>query len=143
MDATKARRFYDECLKVLYTERNVDRMDEFYAQGVVAHPAPPGLPPGLEGLKLMTRGWLEAFTDSQYTLETFIHDNGQVASRLLVSAVHSGPFLGIAPTGRRVVLVDHPHFRIENGKITEFWHNPDLLALMHQLGALPAPAQAA
>ena len=143
MDTLKAREFYEQFLNALYVDQNVERLDEFCAPDLISHSVPPELPRGVAGLKVMARAWMDAFSDSRYTIETFIHDQGQVASRMTVSVVHSGPFLGIPATGRRVEVVSHPHLRIENGKIVEIWHSSDMLPLMHQLGALPAPARAA
>jgi predicted ester cyclase len=52
--------------------------------------------------------------------------------------VHSGAFLGIAPTGRTVEVTGMSLQRIANGKIAEAWDNWDQLGLLVQIGGVPA-----
>lgn len=139
MDATQARTFYEECLNTLYLRRDLERMADFYAPGVTAHPSPPGLPPGIEGLKLMTQGWLMAFSDTRIRIESFTQEGDCISCQLVMTGTHTGPFLGVPATGRSVELVDRPRYRLENGRIVEFWHSPDIQTLMSQLG-VPAAA---
>ncbi|MDD3428440.1 MAG: ester cyclase [Oscillospiraceae bacterium] len=44
-----------------------------------------------------------------------------VAVLVSFTAVHSGPFMGVAPTGRTLRWQALEHFRIENGQIAESW----------------------
>lgn len=133
MDATQARKMCEEFLNTIYVRRELERMKEYYDENVVSHPEIPGIPPGLTGVKAMAQAWLEAFSDVGVTLESFTHEQGHVTTRYTVTGRHTGAFMGIAPTGRRISIVDNPRYRLENGKITEFWHTPDLPALMQQL----------
>jgi predicted ester cyclase len=57
-------------------------------------------------------------------------------------ATHTGPFMHLAPTGRRVVVGGVEIFRLRDGKIVEFWRKDDDASLLMQLGILPAPASA-
>ena len=50
---------------------------------------------------------------------------------------HSGEFMGVAPTGRRVTMSGIDIVRVAGGKIVEFWYGEHLLELMQQLGVLP------
>ena len=134
MDATQARQLYEQCLNTLYIERDLERMKDFYCDDVISHPLPPGMPSGLPGVRAMTQAWLESFSDLAYELENFTHEQGHVSARLVVSGRHTGPFMGIAPTGRRITIVDSPRYRFENGKIAELWYSPDIPGLMQQLG---------
>ncbi|TMG41616.1 MAG: ester cyclase, partial [Chloroflexi bacterium] len=54
-----------------------------------------------------------------------------------------GPFMGMAPTGMRVVVVVMDLCRFSGGKIVEHWGLTDNLSMMQQLGAIPAPVEAA
>ena len=51
--------------------------------------------------------------------------------------------MGVAPTGKQVTVTGITISRIADGKIAEEWTNWDTLGMLTQLGAIPAPAQAA
>jgi SnoaL-like polyketide cyclase len=51
-----------------------------------------------------------------------------------------GELLGIPATGKHVRVGSISIFRVAGGKITENWEQWDRLALLQQLGVLPAPA---
>jgi SnoaL-like polyketide cyclase len=54
---------------------------------------------------------------------------------------HVGEFMGIAPTGKPVSFNAVDVVRISGGKIVERWSQADNLALLQQLGAVPAPGR--
>lgn len=54
---------------------------------------------------------------------------------------HRGEFLGIAPTGKRIVYTGFDMSRVSGGRIVEAWAGYDALGLMRQLGAVPAPVR--
>ncbi|ATB34176.1 ester cyclase [Melittangium boletus] len=143
MDAHKARELYTQYLTRLYLQRDIESLNQFFSPDAVTHPLPAGVPEGVQGLKLMARVWLESFSDIHFTLHSFLQDQDLVAARITLTAVHTGSFMGIPATGRRVEVADHPHYRIQNGKIVEIWDQLDMLSLLRQLGALPTVAQAA
>jgi predicted ester cyclase len=141
MDAKKAREFYLEYLTTIYTERRVDQLGRFFAADIVAHPDVPGIAPGLPGVQGLVQGWVDAFADIRFTIDGFLVDKDMIAPRLTMSGTQIGTFLGIPSKGRRFQIIDHPHCLLRDGKIVEIWDNIDLLTLMQQLGALPAPHQ--
>ncbi|WP_434379724.1 ester cyclase [Melittangium boletus] len=143
MDTPQIRELYARYLTGLYIQRDVESIGQCVAPEVVTHPLPPGIPAGLPGMKMLARVWLESFSDIHFTIETLIHEQGMAASRTVISAVHSGGFMGIPATGRRVEVVDHVHFRVHQGRIVEMWDQLDMMTLLHQLGAVPSTAQAA
>ncbi|MGF1475432.1 MAG: ester cyclase [Geminicoccaceae bacterium] len=49
-------------------------------------------------------------------------------------ATHSGPFMGIAATGRRVQIRYMDFWKVENGKITDNWVMVDFPHVLAQLG---------
>lgn len=63
-----------------------------------------------------------------------------MVERSSARARHTGPFSGVAPTGREVVWTETHVYRLRDGKIAELWSEFDLLGLWMQLGAVPAPA---
>lgn len=52
-------------------------------------------------------------------------------------AVHSGPFMGIAPTGKRVEIRYMDFWKVEDGKIVDNWVMVDFPFVMRQLGVDP------
>ncbi len=51
-----------------------------------------------------------------------------------LTGVHTKPFLGLAPTGKRVFMRDCDWWRVENGKIIENWCMLDIPHVLMQLG---------
>jgi predicted ester cyclase len=104
--------------------------------------APPGLPPGPQGLKDYAYvPFFAAFPDMQITIEDQIAEGDKAAVRVTIRGTHQGDFMGIAPTGKHVTITAIGIYRVEEGKIAETWQNLDTLGLMQQLGAIPQMAQ--
>jgi SnoaL-like polyketide cyclase len=49
------------------------------------------------------------------------------------SATHTGEFLGVPPTGRRVECDSVGIVRVENGRVVGEWAQPDLLGIYRQI----------
>jgi predicted ester cyclase len=70
-------------------------------------------------------------------------EDDRVAVRATFHGTHTGEFMGIAPTQRRVNLPLIIIYRIDGDKIVEHWLSVDMLSLMQQLGAIPEAAGSA
>lgn len=138
MNTQKARELYLDYLNTIFHQRRVEEVGRFYTDDVVAHPAFPGSP-GLPALKAAVQMWLDAFSDMHVTLDGLLYDDGFVAARITITAVHTGPFLGVPATGRRIEVIDQPHYRLRDGKFAELWDAPDLLTMLRQIGAISLP----
>jgi steroid delta-isomerase-like uncharacterized protein len=75
-----------------------------------------------------------AFPDIQIKIEDIFAVDDKVAVRLRILGTHSGEFLGIQPTGKRVEYESSEVYRIADGKIAEEWICSDTLTLMAQIG---------
>ena len=91
-----------------------------------------------KGIDEFRRNWQRplraAFTDRVYLTEQMIADGDWAACFGHIEATHSGPFMGIAPTGKRVRIPYMDFWRIEDGRIAD---NPvfvDLADVLFQLG---------
>jgi len=60
-----------------------------------------------------------------------------------VRGVHTGPFMDTPPTGKRVAFPLMIVYRLAGGKIVQHWMLVDMVSFMQQIGAMPAPAEAA
>ena len=94
---------------------------------------------GLEALKRTVQTFFVAFPDFEETIEELIAEGDLVAARLTARGTHEGHFAGLSPTGRRVSYRGINMYRLREGKLVEEWFQEDLLGLLQQLGALPAP----
>ncbi len=121
--------------------KNLDTLDEVVASDMTDHDPGPGQAPGLEGLKQLLASLNSAFPDYHVDVEDMIAEGDKVVARLSTSGAHQGEFMGIAPTGNRVVVSGIEILRIAEGKIVELWANFDDLGRMQQLGAIPEAGQ--
>ena len=127
-------RFYDEVLN----DRRPDVIDELALADYTEHDPLPGQRDGLVGLKDRVSMLIEGL-GSAYTIEDVIAEGDRVVVRWSSTGTHSGPFVGIPPTGRSFTMAGIDIYRIENLRMAEHWHVVDQLALLQQLGLIPAP----
>ena len=75
-----------------------------------------------------------AFTDRDYITEHFIADGEWAACFGHIEATHSGPFMGIAPTGKRVKIPYMDFWHVEDGRIADNPVSVDFASVLAQLG---------
>ena len=134
-DKAMVRRVYEE-----FNKRNLDVYYELHAADYVFH-QPDGQELGLEAFKQSAATLLSAAPDYHQTIEDFIAEGDKVVVRFTATATHSSEFMGIAATGKQVTITGILIRRIAGGKVVEEWAERDMLGLMQQLGAIPAPGQ--
>jgi steroid delta-isomerase-like uncharacterized protein len=93
---------------------------------------------GPEGIKQAVLMFRRAFPDLTYAVEEELAERDLVMTRFSARGTHDGPFLGVPPTGRTVRYTGMDLNRIAGGKIVESWVNYDALALLQQIGLVPA-----
>jgi len=98
----------------------------------------PGMPSTVEGMLQVLAAFRTAFPDLQVTLGALIAEDDRVAYRLTWTGTHTGEFMGIAPTGKRVTVTETRVDQIANGKIMRHDGDSDQLGMLQQLGAIPA-----
>lgn len=99
----------------------------------------PGMPPSIEGMQQMLPAFRGAFSDVAITLGEFVSSGDMIAYRMAFNATHTGDFMGIPATGKRISMSETHVERIRNGKIASHTGDIDMLGLMQQIGAIPAP----
>jgi len=93
---------------------------------------------GIDEMLEFLRVNFTAFPDWHEEIELMIGEGDIVAYITTGTATHTGPFGDIPPTGKRIEVTNYVLQRIEEGKIAETWIGWDNLAVMRQLGLLPA-----
>ncbi len=132
------RRLYD-----LINAGDIDGFGGQLADDFVEHEELPGLPPTKEGVVQYFRMMLAAFPDMRMDVEDVIASGDKAVARLRVTGTNKGDFIGIPATGKSasVKLIDITRFG-DDGLAREHWGVVDQLALMQQLGVIPAGAPA-
>lgn len=74
------------------------------------------------------------FTDRDYKTERFVCEGDWASCFGHIEATHSGPFMGIAPTGKRVKIPYMDFWKIEDGRIRDNWVSVDFASVLAQLG---------
>jgi len=94
---------------------------------------------GAEHFKQFWRGFRSAFSNMHVEIQDTIEEDDRVAARWTMAMTHTGAFLGMEPTNKRVTVNGISIQRFVNGQIVAGWDNWDQLSLLVQLGALPEP----
>jgi predicted ester cyclase len=125
-----------------FNQTDLAAADRLFAAHYVDHDrSRAGLPAGPEGVKQAWGLFRAAFPDLQVTLEELIAEGDKVAVRGVMRGTHQGELMGIPPTGRQVTVALIDINRIEGGQLVERWGEADMLGLLQQLEAIPAPGQ--
>jgi steroid delta-isomerase-like uncharacterized protein len=128
---TLVRRYFEE----VWNQGKVDVLDELLSPDYVNHTPSVGDPPlGPAGLKPIVLAIRRAFPDVHFTIEDVVVTVDAVAVRTTMTGTHTGELFGIAPTYRKVRVMQIQIERVRDGRITEHWRVTDELALMRQLG---------
>ncbi len=120
----------------IYNSNDLDRLTEVVSEDVLTPNIMPGIPTGLEGAKAAHRLMLAGFPDYETVIEDIFAEGDKVAARITVTGTHTGEFIGIPATGKRVQFTGIYIARISNAKIVEHWGEEDSVSLLQQLGVL-------
>ena len=97
------------------------------------------MPPGAESLKQAVQHVSAGLTDVHFDIQDMIAEDDKVAVRINVRARHTADFMGFPAAGKAHAISETHIFRLQDGKVAEHWRDADMLGLMQQIGALPAP----
>jgi steroid delta-isomerase-like uncharacterized protein len=120
----------------IYNSNQLDRLTEVLSEDIRTPNIMPGIPQGLEGAKAAHRIMLAGFSDYQTIIEDIIAEGDKVAARIQMTGTHTGEFMGVPATGKRISFTGIYIARIANGKIVEHWGEEDSVSLLQQLGVL-------
>ena len=122
-------------IQELFTKGNLDAVDQYLDPTLVNHDPPfPGAPDGPEGMRQAAAMFRRALPDWHSDVEELVGEGDIVVERFTASGTHRGELMGVAATGRVIVLRGIQMFRIENCMIVERWGRLDELGLLRQLG---------
>ena len=90
------------------------------------------------GLEAFRRNWQlpfrAAFSDRKYITERFLADGEWAACFGYIDALHSGTFMGIPPSGKRIRIPYMDFWLVQDGRIKDNPVSVDFAAVLAQLG---------
>jgi steroid delta-isomerase-like uncharacterized protein len=109
------------------------------APDYVAHMSGVPVPLDAAGWGAFMGAFTAAFPDAQISVADSFGERDMVATRWTITGTHRGDFQGVPPTGRPVTMAGVDISRFVDGKVAEHWAQFDVMGVMQQIGAIPAP----
>jgi steroid delta-isomerase-like uncharacterized protein len=132
----KMQRFYDELL----SDGNFDVIDEIVADDIVDHEAMPDQPEGKDGVRWFIELLRAGFSDIKVTMGPALESGDLASAQFTITAKHTGEFMGVPASAKQIEIETIDIVRVADGKCAEHWGVTDNMALMQQIGAVPAAA---
>lgn len=112
--------------RTLLDTRDPSVVDDLFAPDFESHNIPPGLPPGVEGVKAWFAMMRDSFPDVDVRIDQVVAADDAAAVATTITGTH-------APSGRRVSVTGIDMVRVEDGRIVEHRGLTDTVGLMRQL----------
>jgi steroid delta-isomerase-like uncharacterized protein len=133
------QRFVEEC----WNRGNMNLASEFLTDRIQLHdPVFPHLNPGIQNARAFIERCRKAFPDLKFTIDDTIAERNEVVHHWTLRGTHSGPFLGVQPTNRKITVNGTSIYRLEGAKIAEAYANWNLVTMMAQLEVVELPKEA-
>jgi len=129
------RRFLEESNKGKAAAMAV--IDELFATNIAYHGGGGEEIRGIKDYKQSTSEMYNASPDIHFTIDDMVAEGDKVAVRATLTGTHTGEFMGIPPTNKKMTEWWISIYRVVGGKIVEGWERSDTLGLMQQLGVAP------
>jgi predicted ester cyclase len=134
MSAEENKAIYCRFVQEVLNQGNVAASDRFFAPEFVDHSLPPDMPGNVAGFKEWLKMFRTAFPDQRWELEVILAEGDLVAHHKRVWGTHTGEFMGLAPTGKRINTAEIGIIKFAHGRMVEFWGMFDEEKLKQQLG---------
>lgn len=122
----KAKRaFIHRLIEVIWHQRELGRIDEFYSAEFLSK-----YPTHREDLRSLQA----AFPDVQVKIRGMVAEEDTVAIRWLLQGTHKGEFMNFHPSNNQVRVPGMSFIQVSDGKVVDIRNQFDLLNFMQQLG---------
>jgi steroid delta-isomerase-like uncharacterized protein len=122
----------------LFSEGDLSAVDDHLSEDFVNHDPHFGATGDRDGFRQMSNTCRTACPDWHSDMHRFVAENDVVVEHFTASGTHRGELMGIAPTGKTLVLKGINIFRFADGRIVERWGRVDELGFLRQLGVVEA-----
>ena len=116
--------------------RDVEVLTSLYTENCVVESPVSGSAHGRDAVKRVYLAWFAAFPDFAQTMDDPLIDGERAAQFGLASGVHTGDFMGLAPTGKPFRFPIAHFYAIRDGHILHERRLYDFTGLLVQLGVL-------
>jgi len=124
------RRFNQEVI----VEGNGLNFNELVDNNFINRTAPQGMDNGPKGMQYFFNQILRpAFTGLSVTIHQQVAEGDLVTTRKTINGIHTGVFMGIAPTGQVISIEVIDMVRVQNGKYVEHWGITSLSDVLAEL----------
>jgi steroid delta-isomerase-like uncharacterized protein len=142
MSTEQNRALARQLVEGVINQGDTSLIDELMHPDFVEHEElPPGVPPGREAPKVLFAMMRSAFPDINATIEHLIAEDDKVVLHMTWTGTQTGEFMGMPPSGNRMSISVIDILGIAEGKFVAHWGLMDNMAMMQQLGAMPAPGE--
>jgi steroid delta-isomerase-like uncharacterized protein len=125
-------------ITALFTKGDLGAVDDYLSEDFVNHDPPLGVPDGREGMRAAAAMFRAACPDWHSDLSFLVAEADLVAEVFTAGGTQQGELFGVPASGREVSLGGINIWRLRDGQITERWGRLDEVALLRQLGLIPA-----
>ena len=122
-----------------YNEHNIESIGQLISSSNYSFHLPGMAPLDWNTHKQFIAAIISAFPDFRHNVIDVVAERDKVAVRFNLTGTHKGEFQSIPPTGKQVSFEGTEFFTIIDGKIVQEWVIVDMIGLLQQLGAIPAP----
>jgi predicted ester cyclase len=122
--------------KEFIEQGNMQSFKELVADNVINHSAPAGTPAGPESMSYFILEILrKGFPDLTVEIFDQIAEGDKVTTRKALHATHTGEFMGISATNKKVTINVIDIIKLRDGKYVEHWgisNIPDIIKMLSE-----------
>ena len=119
--------------KEFFESGNTEITKELLADAFVNHTAPPNAPTGANVMIQFITAFHKGFSDVTVQIYEVLGEGDKVCLRKSITAIHTGEFMGKAPTGKIVEMNVIEIDILKDGKITDHWSRNDFMQVIQGL----------
>ncbi|MEH2251953.1 ester cyclase [Nostoc sp.] len=137
-DAGKNKQIIQNLVQVVWNDRNLTALKDFWTEDCINHTMPGSDNRGLDALRVYHESFFadfSAFSNIQIEIVQQVAESDRIVTYITTQGKHSGMFYGIPPTGKSISISAIRIDRVQDGKIAEHWSVSDAAGLMQQLQA--------
>lgn len=124
-------------VKEVFNEHKLDQVEELKVHNYIDWNPYPGQDMALGGFKAVLVSFFEAFPDFRYDVEEELAEGDMLVCIGTWSGTHTGSFMGIPPSGKRMAAKRIDIVRFSGEKMTERWGTGNELKTMQMMGFYP------